>query len=300
MLKTVLRAAYAAIPFKRPVFELLRPLRVPRRLYRHLHFSGPFTVVMDGEPLFRMVAGHEIVENELFWSNLGGSWDAMSLRIWCALARTSSGILDIGANTGVYALAASALNRSAKVVAFEPVQRAAERLLDNVGLNGFAIEIDRRAVSSVSGTAVMFDADPAALNYAASLEPGHGGNDRSYEVETVSIDDFLRERGWPPIDLVKIDVETHEPAVIRGMQETIARFRPAIMVEVLYPEQGREIASLASGYQLFNIDEEGRRIIPTEVPGHIHGESWNNLLCTPECAQRLAALFQVSAATPAL
>src|SRR6202007_1938970 len=48
-----------------------------------------------------------------------------------------------------------------------------------------------------------------------------GGMRRTVEVSMTTIDDFL-----PPdlgVDLVKIDVEGHEPLVLRGMERTIAR-----------------------------------------------------------------------------
>jgi FkbM family methyltransferase len=286
MLKSALKAAYSAVPAKRPIFEMLRPLGLPQSVYQHLHFAGPFTVYMDDKPMFRMNAGHEVLENELFWAGLGESWEAMSTRIWCDLAPHSSGILDIGANTGAYALMARAVNPSAPVFAFEPVKRIAKRLRGNIALNGYSIDVAELAASDKCGTAPFFDVD-APLGYAASLEEAHGQHDHSYSVETITIDRFLAERGWPRVDLVKLDVETHEPAVIRGMKETIARFKPAILVEVLHLKQGREIVELAPDYLRFNIDEEGRKIVPTDTLKHIHGASWNNLLCTEEQARML-------------
>jgi FkbM family methyltransferase len=290
MLRRLFKAAYSAVPFKRRLFGALRPLGLPQSVYRHLHFAGEFTVRMDGKPFFRMEAGHEILENELFWSGWGGTWEAMSTRLWHRLARSSEGILDIGANTGAYALAAASSNPEAWIVAFEPVRRTAERLRRNVERNLFSsIEVDGRAVSDRFGRATLFDAEQGEVNYTASLELGQGENTLSYEVETVSIDGFLAERGWPRVDLVKIDVETHEPAVIRGMAETIARFRPFILLEVLHPKQGDEIAAAFAGtdYLMFNLDEEGRRFVPVDQLRHVQGDNWNNLLCPDEKADLL-------------
>jgi FkbM family methyltransferase len=225
MLQRLLKAAYSAVPFKRPLYEILRPLGLPRSLYQHLHFAGAFTVRMDGQPLFQMEAGHEILENELFWSGWGGSWESMSTRLWYRLAQSSKGILDIGANTGAYALAAASANPDAWIVAFEPLSRTVRRLSRNIALNNFNIEAVECAVSSSTGHTIIYDVEEDGdVNYTASLEPGHGVNRVRRSIETLSVDDFLRERGWPRVDLVKIDVETHEPAVLQGMQETISRF----------------------------------------------------------------------------
>jgi Methyltransferase FkbM domain len=43
----------------------------------------------------------------------------------------------------------------------------------------------------------------------------------------------IREQGIAKVDLVKIDTETTEPAVIRGMARTLARDRPDVVCEVL-------------------------------------------------------------------
>ena len=48
-----------------------------------------------------------------------------------------------------------------------------------------------------------------------------GGMQRSVEVDMTTIDEFLPSD--LSVDLVKIDVEGHEPLVLRGMERTIAR-----------------------------------------------------------------------------
>ena len=76
-------------------------------------------------------------------------------------------------------------------------------------------------VSSESGRGV--------LHYSANLPSGgtmsdvqlSGGKQHAVEVEMTTIDDFLPSD--LAVDLVKIDVEGHEPLVLRGMERTIAR-----------------------------------------------------------------------------
>ena len=48
-----------------------------------------------------------------------------------------------------------------------------------------------------------------------------GGKQHAVEVDMTTIDDFLPSD--LPVDLVKMDVEGHEPMVMRGMEQTIAR-----------------------------------------------------------------------------
>lgn len=53
------------------------------------------------------------------------------------------------------------------------------------------------------------------------------------EIRVVTLDDFLAERGAGPVDLMKIDVETFEPQVLRGARRVLGSDRPIIFLEVL-------------------------------------------------------------------
>ena len=53
-MKRFLKALYAALPFKQQVFTLLRPLRPPEPLFRHLHFQGVVTVPVSSTEAFRI------------------------------------------------------------------------------------------------------------------------------------------------------------------------------------------------------------------------------------------------------
>lgn len=65
---TAARTLYRHIPFKRALFSVVRQIvRLPERLYRHLHFEGPFATLIEGGRTFTMVSYGDVVENELFW-----------------------------------------------------------------------------------------------------------------------------------------------------------------------------------------------------------------------------------------
>lgn len=280
-MKALLRAAYRTLPFKRQAFGLLRTLPLPYAVYQRLHFDGDFTVRVAPGAAFRMVSYGDAVENVLFWAGYSGPLERQSFEIWRRLARLGTGtILDIGANTGIYALAARAVNPVAPVIAFEPIARIAERLRTNVALNGYDIDVVEAAVSDASGTATIHDSE-GANNYSASLETGVGENTLGYAVETLTLDDFLERKALPPIDLIKLDVELHEPAAVRGMRATIARSRPAFLVEVLDRQVGSELTELLQGsdYLMFQIHEQDG-LVATRQLGPLSDRNWNNLICT--------------------
>jgi FkbM family methyltransferase len=252
---------------------------LPHAVYQHLHFEGPFGVRIDRDHSFRLHSYGTCVENELFWGGFGTSWEAMSLRVWEALCRSRRGLaIDVGANTGVYALAAAALGQ--EVIAFEPIERMANRLRHNVALNSFPIVVEQKAASNQTGRLPIYDA-MTEHNYSASLE-GQGPNAVSYEVDVCSLDDYFAENGSPAIGVLKIDVERHEPAVLRGMARTLDEQAPPMLVEILDTEIGREIqALLGQKYRVFHVDEKRGLIAATEL-GPVGDHSWNHLVCTQD------------------
>lgn len=280
---TAAKKLYRHIPFKRELFSVVRrTARLPERLYRHLHFKGPFTISVGNGRTFKMYSYGDVVENELFWG-FGTTWEQLSLRLWQRLAEISPGlILDIGSNTGVYALMAQACRPKAMVIAFEPVRRIADRLERNVTLNSYAIHVERLAVSDRSGTATFHDAGGDNA-YSGSLEEEQKGNSIAYPVEIISIDEYFRNRSLPPVSLIKLDVEMHEPAALRGMAGMLQRDRPALLVEVLRPEIGAAIDHELEGlgYRIFGIDEEAG-LVPLDAAGPLDGSNWNNLFVTQD------------------
>ena len=293
-LRNMARRAYRAIPFKRQLFDSVRGrVPLPHSIYQHLHFTGPFRVQVAPNEGFQMFSEGFEVENDLFWAGYGGGWEAVSLRAWAALCRDQDDlILDIGANTGVYALAAAALSPAAEVVAFEPVERVADRLARNVALNDFSIAIERKAVSGHSGRVPIFDV-MLDHNYSASLE-GQGPGAASYEVEVVSLDDWLLERPANKVSAIKIDVERHEPAVLRGMRRLLAAQQPPMLVEILDEAIGAEVEGLVAGlgYRTFEIHEK-RGLKSTDRLERPSRTDRNHLLCTAADFERagLASLM---------
>jgi FkbM family methyltransferase len=259
LIKTLAKSLYRVIPFKQKVFSLMRSLPVPERLYRHLHFRGAFGVRIPGGGEYTMMHhGHQL-ENDLFWAGYGNNWERTSLRLWVWLARDAKCIFDVGANTGTYALAARAVNDKAEVQAFEPVDRVYSKLQINSSLNGNQIGTNNIALSNRAGPAELFD-DGKDHVYSASLNAkmlGTEGNRARCVVSVITLDAYVEAHGLIEPDLLKIDVEMHEPEVIEGALGVISRARPAILIELLNAELSARVVSLLSTYVFYEIVEGG-------------------------------------------
>ena len=154
----IFKSIYRSIPYKQNLFSFLKFFYTPSpRIFKHLHFKGVIEVpINEGKKFFINHYGFQI-ENEIFWSGLTNGWEKVSINLWIQLCKDSPVILDIGANTGVYALVAKTINPNAKVFAFEPVNRVYDKLQENIALNSYDIVAIKKAVSDKSGTAVIYD-----------------------------------------------------------------------------------------------------------------------------------------------
>jgi FkbM family methyltransferase len=259
-IRGLINQVYAQVPLKRPVLEVLRrTVRLPRRLTSYLSFSGTFTVRIDSFHHFRLQHWGYMVENDLFWNGFGNGYEGTSLQIWRRLVPHASVILDVGANTGIYALAARCLNPTATIVALEPVERVFRRLQRNIELNGGNITAAKLAASDTTGVAVIYDLS-SDHELTASLDPSMSKGCSGvveYTVPTKRLDDVLSGAGLRSVDLVKIDVELSEPQVLLGMGAFLSSCKPAFLVEILNERVAREVNEITRdlGYKIFRVIE---------------------------------------------
>ncbi|MCB9655209.1 MAG: FkbM family methyltransferase [Deltaproteobacteria bacterium] len=258
----------------RAPFSMLRQIGVelPRELTQHLTFHGPFEVRLPGGACITMLSHGHSVENQMYWHRLEGH-EPESVWAWIRLARDARSTLDIGANTGLFALIAAAVGRGSRVHAFEPVPRIAQLCRTNFGLNPtLSLSLHEVAVGAEDGVAELFDpgGDHA---YSASLDPGFLPRDdrTSYPVSVVSIDSFVERAALDTVDLVKLDVEGFECEALEGMKQTISRWTPTLVVELLSSDNLELIARLDAlrrslGYQFFHLDRSGPVLTETISP----------------------------------
>jgi FkbM family methyltransferase len=94
---------------------------------------------------------------------------------------------------------------------------------------------------------------------------------RTYKVRTRPLDDIVRESGVTRVDAIKIDVEGAEYVVLKGAQQTLDRFRPMLLIEVVEHQlqaMGTSSAELkeflrAHGYREGRHDGPNFEFLPT-------------------------------------
>jgi len=288
-MKSILKVIYRGIPFKKQIYILMRSVwRPPERLYKHLHFVGNMKVKVDEQHSFKMRHYGYLIENEIFWNGIMDGWEKYSLRIWKKLAEKCDVIVDVGANTGVYSLLAKSINETADVYAFDPIDRVFDKLLHNVSLNNYDITCIKKALSDANGEALIYDTN-TEHTYSGTVNKNMFNDTVTViptNIQTITLDSFIKEQELTKLDLIKIDVETHEVEVLEGFKEHLHKFQPTMIIEVLNDEVAHGIQRLLDGmgYVYYNIDENnGIR----KVPSLTKSDYYNFLICQPQVAAEI-------------
>jgi len=125
--------------------------------------------------------------------------------------------VDVGANTGVFTILASAC-AGANCMSFEPVPKTFDRLTDNIRLNGIENMVEAFNIGLASKEDV--------LRFTTELDTeNHIVLDSEKDMETIDVavkklDDLMTDRD-PTV--IKIDVEGFEAEVIAGALKTISK-----------------------------------------------------------------------------
>ena len=168
------------------------------------------------------------------------------IRLLPALLSRGGAFIDVGANLGAYCAYACYFTKSVEV--FEPHPELARRLRSTLAGR---VSVHEVALSDQAGS-VSFHiplSQDREIHSRGSIEECHAvdfARMRDVEVARRRLDDFV----FDDVALIKIDVEGHEPAVLRGGVETLRRHRPSVIVEVedfRMPGSFEEVRGLLGG-----------------------------------------------------
>ena len=169
--------------------------------------------------------------------------------------------VDVGANKGIYTYFLARIAK--RVEAFEPNPKIYRILARGLPANAVA---HRVALTDRPGTARLlvparkanYSNQGATLSETKFERVDGGGAHGVVEVEARTLDSY----GFTNLGFIKIDVEGHEASVLDGAAETIARERPAMLIEMEERHTGEPIEEqlttvLAMGYDGF-FENKGR------------------------------------------
>jgi FkbM family methyltransferase len=202
-----------------------------------------------------------------------GEYSGDEFDLYQAMLRAGDVAVDVGANIGVFSIAmGQAVGKTGRVLAFEPQPLIFGTLTRNLARHGLErVEVQRAIVSDVEGAGQFADVRTlpegrkvnfGTISVTSRILPEYGGMSPT---PVVTLDRLELVR----CDLIKIDVEGAEEAVLRGAVATIARCRPILSLECDRPNAASPWVDgfLASCYSLWRFRGTNLRVPnPNGVP----------------------------------
>lgn len=235
---------------------------------RKLQYWSSGTVKIDGLT-FHLNPDDQVITRALVnW----GTWEPAETAVLRSELRPGDTFLDVGANVGYYTVIASKrVGPTGRVIAFEPDPTSFAFLKRNVEANGCNnVTLVQKALSHEQGTIKLFLDEK---NKGAHKIFQYGESHRFVEVAAVRLDDYLKGHEGR-IDLIKIDTEGAEGAILKGMGETLRRHKNTKLLMEFFPkllagfgyDAGEVLAGLQSlGFEIRDVDEHNGRTIPVSA-----------------------------------
>jgi FkbM family methyltransferase len=199
-------------------------------------FVRTFTLVDN--PAVSFVNADSLVLHQLYWWGERG-WEPELVPWWRHFCQRSSTIVEIGANVGYYTVLGAKAAPHARYICVEPHPFSADLCRTHVALNEIeSVQvIEAAAVSDATASSIELVipweqlGSPAVAFLAAGSELPRRMADRpttSITVPTIDVGSLL-----DVVDLLKIDAEGQEHALLLGAWPQLLLHRPTIFVEVL-------------------------------------------------------------------
>jgi len=158
----------------------------------------------------------------LYFSGYPDYWEMKFLQ---AYLRPGDNFLDIGANSGVYSVIASAyIGPDGHIDAFEPIERTAARIEEQAALNGLRnLHVHRLAVCDRNGELEFGYSDNDATMHLRRPDEQH--HTTRQKVQCTRLDSFEPYRNYA---VGKMDIEGAEPMALEGAIERLRQANPPV------------------------------------------------------------------------
>lgn len=222
-------------------------------------------------------------------------WFEAELPFLRRITKPDWGILDIGANHGLYALSLAARldEGRGQVIACEPAGAPAGMLARSIELNGLKgkLRLLQLGLSDHTGTATLHIGANSELN---TLSQSSGsGPDQTEQIELTTLDSLMTRSEWPEgwrVDLLKLDAEGEEIRILDGGPRFLADHDPLVMFEWKHgdqPNTGLMEAFVGLGRSLYRYVPGLDALIQMNPGEPLDGYQLNLFACGPHRAKLL-------------
>lgn len=179
--------------------------------------------------IYMKVHPGEHIQQQLFWY---GYYEKTVGIILKKLLKPDSIFIDVGANIGYFSLLAALQSPKGSIIALEPVSYLFNSLRENISLNKFSnIEAINIAAGDKEENRLIYLSGADNTGMSSFQKPANY-SEKNETVKVVTLDSLPDNLKLSRVDIIKIDVEGNELAVLKGMKEIASRFQPHILIEL--------------------------------------------------------------------
>lgn len=189
------------------------------------NYAGNIKMVVDK---------YSYMGGSIYWSGYHHLNECLYLKSFLKPEMT---FVDAGANQGEFTLFAAKRLSSGKVYSFEPVQTNLESLRRNIALNGFDnVTVVPKGLYHEHKELPIYTSHDTVLNGGrheglSTIYPDNYRKDLEQIIELVPFDELLLQE-LERFDFLKIDIEGAELYALKGMQQSLEKFHPQILIEL--------------------------------------------------------------------
>ena len=221
-------------------------------------------------------------------------WFEKEIRFVRRMLKPGMHVVDVGANFGVYSLAAAKLvGSNGRVSSYEPLHATGDFLKASALKNQFSnLNVVTAALSDHAGFARFYTYPNTEMNSLTRVEASDGAVVQDVPLST--LDNEYARLDWSTVDFLKIDAEGEEQKILRGGLRLLDQCSPLIMFEV----KGRDSAGATRGvtevlrglgYVIFRLIGPDTMLAPVPDADLDKVDELNLFACKSDRATKLAA-----------
>ncbi len=219
---------------QRLILEVVRYRGVPRT-------RDSFTLADN--PAVTVASSDSFIAERLYWFGEAKGYEPEVLRWWRHFCARSTNILELGTNIGYFAVQGALANPSARYTGVEPHPGASGACRKNLELNGItSVNLLQAAAVGDPGTGSIelhlpggrdhYEEAPCS-GFAAGNELHHQQVEDVASYRSITVDAIPLAGLIDGVDLLKIDVEGQEHALLNSVFDELVQLRPTMFLEVL-------------------------------------------------------------------
>lgn len=253
-------------------------------------------VSVSGRPPVQFCIDLEAGDPVAEWFMVNNWIDSPVQRVFLDLIGPGSRVVDLGCHLGTFALGAAGIG--AEVIAADANEMHVRLIRAAAERNGFTAFEAVNCVMGATSEPVSF---VVAGPWGRVIWPGETHH-RAVTLPSLTLDELLETRGWDSVDVMKMDVEGSEIAVLQGATRLLeSGCRPAIVFECNGPGlhfsgstvNGLRQALADLGYELYHIDHLRQNVLVRTEPDAPQPEAVADYLAVTSLPESLLATWTV-------